>query len=749
MSVGFSEAQRESTKEYARRQRGDIWFPMRDIKQALFRTHTDNKEAWLLAEALAGGNTSILPESVVGEDENGRPAVKIDSIAQRGMKPFQALREIKGAVALFEALDRDKTLAGEDSVEVRRFVAERKKVSERVREEVVEHLHTFVDYEYELANETSGHSFESVEAFEAYTEIQDMCQRVTESLFRAAGMNAYRPKVHLTRSLQQNAFVWSEKPDVGMKEYITDAPSTQNPQELPIYIHYGLVSHLPNEDALAAVLGHEFSHLLQPTFVGNTKPDERQRLEYDADATGMRLADSAGYNPRAMIDLFKGLVEQGGSSFFSKFGWGGSHPDTRRRVVELEKLYHDSDQLFPNATKELTPYPQKVHEAFPIIAGQQREKESRRAKLRTGYQADVSTLLDEVRNTEPIPEIFLSADAFHHVHTVVQIALERELVDQELAHGTLRYRDAVLKAMSTFTLGLKLKDHPHEGPPYQWSINLPDSTEFIVKDRKSLNVDEVLGIPKAEDWCAKKTGTAPFERPEHYVEKLQTEYKQVLTNLGMTTEPRADSIEDWLDAENQDVAPFWELIESRYLKAGETFDRGERLSIIKQFLASFVHGGTTAMFSLVRSRNLSKTIETYEVDIPEPGKLQAAPLGLRAQKKQETKTVKGEIEMSEKEEQFFLKFNYSDRPKPGFDIWEKRDDHTPFMVQNLSAAIRQKTIETYGAVLRVDGGAEVPDTILEYLLSGLLSGGGGQECGSGSVNPFFLSSTCGVGTKVV
>ena len=97
--------------------------------------------------------------------------------------------------------------------------------------------------------------------------------------------------------------------------------STVNAFALPgghIYVNTGLLAFVRSDDELAVVLGHEVSHVelrhATPNLarsvlsLGYTKYQE-----FDADVRGVHLAEQAGYDPRAAMDVFTRLALQGGS----------------------------------------------------------------------------------------------------------------------------------------------------------------------------------------------------------------------------------------------------------------------------------------------------------------------------------------------------------------------------------------------------------------------------------------------------
>eukprot|EP00931_Biecheleriopsis_adriatica_P064887 TRINITY_DN39563_c0_g1_i2.p1 TRINITY_DN39563_c0_g1~~TRINITY_DN39563_c0_g1_i2.p1 ORF type:complete len:190 (-),score=47.19 TRINITY_DN39563_c0_g1_i2:104-673(-) len=97
----------------------------------------------------------------------------------------------------------------------------------------------------------------------------------------------------------------------------------------------GLVSML-------AVLG------IQPLLTYSVELPFSREHEFEADATGLRIAARAGYNPRDAAKFFERLskfseVLEGGSS---KRSWSSTHPTTEDRIAQLKELEADAMKLY-------------------------------------------------------------------------------------------------------------------------------------------------------------------------------------------------------------------------------------------------------------------------------------------------------------------------------------------------------------------------------------------------------------------
>jgi len=151
-------------------------------------------------------------------------------------------------------------------------------------------------------------------------------------------------------------------------------PTTVNAFALPggqIFITHGLYKRLPNEDALAGVLGHEIGHVLarhaaeqmatamknasiaqgagvlaggdygaNPQFAAmvnqllNTKYGRED--EYQSDEIGVRLLIEAGYDPEGLIEVMKVLEQASGGQSPPEFL--STHPNPGNRLERLREL---------------------------------------------------------------------------------------------------------------------------------------------------------------------------------------------------------------------------------------------------------------------------------------------------------------------------------------------------------------------------------------------------------------------------
>lgn len=139
-----------------------------------------------------------------------------------------------------------------------------------------------------------------------------------------------------------------------------------------VYVHSGLLAALHNDDELAAVLGHEIAHVhahhivrqqeksqvldytaLLGTMLSVVQPavgalataaSQAAKLQYtrdfeqEADFLGARYMQSAGYDPRAMLDFFKLLSDQQRLSPTTVPPYLQTHPLSDERLDRLEAV---------------------------------------------------------------------------------------------------------------------------------------------------------------------------------------------------------------------------------------------------------------------------------------------------------------------------------------------------------------------------------------------------------------------------
>lgn len=138
----------------------------------------------------------------------------------------------------------------------------------------------------------------------------------------------------------------------------------------PIYFYRGLIELADSDDEIAAVLGHEASHVVKrhsakqisdaqmkgiiasvalggqsdlvQTLAGLGLQLDQLRYsrddETEADTNGFRYLVAAGYNPDAMASFFRKMAQKSGRGGPE---WLSSHPVTSKRIERAERMAAD------------------------------------------------------------------------------------------------------------------------------------------------------------------------------------------------------------------------------------------------------------------------------------------------------------------------------------------------------------------------------------------------------------------------
>ncbi|MCW5939095.1 MAG: M48 family metalloprotease [Fimbriimonadaceae bacterium] len=166
----------------------------------------------------------------------------------------------------------------------------------------------------------------------------------------------------------------------------------------PIFFYTGLLDHLPNEDAVAGILGHEIVHIRNQHWASAYADNTKRRLglavvltllragdtvfdiasvsdsllfslpysrrhESEADRVGYDMMSALGYNPQGMVDSFTTLKQLSGGG--SRVEILSTHPDTDKRIQALSKRVSEEKRSFepvqPRAEGLYKPIPEKTN----------------------------------------------------------------------------------------------------------------------------------------------------------------------------------------------------------------------------------------------------------------------------------------------------------------------------------------------------------------------------------------------------
>jgi predicted Zn-dependent protease len=236
-----------------------------------------------------------------------------------------------------------------------------------------------------------------------------------------------------------------------------------------VYVNSGLLAGVRNEDELAAVLGHEIGHVhahhvirqqeatqalnyaaLLGTLLSVVQPAAgalasatsaaialkyQREFEQEADYLGARYLQSAGYDPRAMLDFFKQLADDTRISATGAPPYLQSHPVTDERLNHLEAVLKTQQW----APRERRP------PSFALLRAQAL------ARVRTSPPNDVLKAYRqaaEASPSDPLAQYLLGVVNLEvgQVESATEaLALARtggiEAADRELGRAALRRRD--------------------------------------------------------------------------------------------------------------------------------------------------------------------------------------------------------------------------------------------------------------------------------------------------------------------
>jgi hypothetical protein len=744
--MSFAEYQRERTSERARQSKYNNIFPVHDIPFAIFRLAEDDQAVKNLALAIAEqGVEQILPSEILAKDEHGKLGIQLSILDNIENDVKQKLRATPGALDLLRYLNEDRLLSGEESIEIQQFRHERERIAREVGSEIVNGLRKETDFDYELVGDATEHSFTTEEEKKAFEKLQTFAQGIVKKLFQTAGLKYLQPKVHVTRSREVNAWVLNVGKEDAVAEYLATAQKSEAPLELPIYIHYGLFQAVKSEDALAGVLAHEFAHLLQPNYLGLTASDTRQRLEYDADVTALHVANATGFNPRGLIQFIDQFSDSG---FLQKFGWG-THPDSPRRMIELEKELNRADVPLPNTAKAISSLPTEIQQAVATIETTKRPKlvsvGNTSAHWREKHDQRKKYASEAYLEEHSEPEFFLSFEMQKLFNAEANRRVTEVFIEQELAHDVVGYRTQLLRTLETCLIGLYQREHlpPGEEIQLKCSIKTPDrqkSTQLILgslpENVLSLPHDPLYMGSKINLDHAKKSleekNAGEITRQTYLLKKSTPEIQNAYAS-----EWKTKTIEDWIDPDNKTVQPFWDEIvrimsriyEDDRVVVPTHLTREERLYQIHHLLSELVSTpqynsyGDSSVMTLVKQKPAKK--EEYESvqisHVDQPDVLSHIDLHGRAQRRSTIEkptftTTKKIVAETQNEIITSLVPEGHDLVK---SIWDCRSEKMPPVVQPYTALVQEKTVLAYQELRRAHRLPKCDETVARYVCARL------------------------------
>jgi hypothetical protein len=712
-----SERQKRRTVEYVeRRETSAIFFPVDDIELALMRRGAGNELMTDLINLIRVARYKVIPPGLIVE-KKGKKYLDLSVLTGDDPELLEQLKQIHGAYELFTFLDRDLTLQGRHSTQVLEFKRKRIEIAEKMADHVRRYGQQRVDFDYELAGPETGHTFPSEETKEDCKEVQDYCQAIMDRIHAVSGLNNIRPRVHLTRSGEANAFVWSEHGEEGIKNLLEIAKTGQM-VELPVYIHLGLLGKIKYDDELAGIFAHELTHIMQPSFGRTRSREESQRFEYDADKSAIHLSDAAGFNPRGLINIFKDF--QRGDDFIARLG-GSSHPETLSRITELEKEYHRRDLPLINSSKRLKPKPARIATASDKI------KQALELKISATnlWELEARRELDEyLAGYSGADLYFRGKDEKYHnhegfnqiVHEIALLRLRNAVIQQELVHGTLGFRERMLEAMKHFVMGVKLAD-ANTDPNVRYDFKLPRA-DF--KDISRIpDVETYFSVPKEEKYLS---GSDNMERlllnnPVEKFPELNTATQQA--GMGMDLDQLPSTVEEWINTDNQYTDLFWR----QYDKDGIR-DKKKRLKILMDIMLDYVtrapgydyydplHG---AVIGIKKSTDKTR-IKRIPVKPEVSGVLELLPERLRTQKRKKAMEIEYKEETEKLTEKSLLM--RSDGKKLLLPHNMRQIDYLdqPPLIRRLAEIVHDKSIESYQEILTLDGREVADPKVIEFIL---------------------------------
>ena len=238
-----------------------------------------------------------------------------------------------------------------------RFIEVLSTNTDKSKEEIEAELDYYVQKKhYEMLHINGFVDRADSEQAEVVYRIFDRVVNAYNELARRQNQPAFRGRLFIVDSPDVNAFVFSEHDDVYLSLGII--------RELANFCQNENISF--NEDLIAAVLGHEFTHIMQhSSYEGisfsdyqenklliNEILDLKRQAEYNADQGAVALLSMAGYNPEAMLhtlNFLSRLTKRTSAEYAI-----ADHPHPKERIVNLQNYLEDDTRVFSNWNKSFS-----------------------------------------------------------------------------------------------------------------------------------------------------------------------------------------------------------------------------------------------------------------------------------------------------------------------------------------------------------------------------------------------------------
>ena len=544
----FKESLRERAKQFERSKHQDQLFVLADIPAAIVRLNLSNPALDDLAQQISQGAIDKLPNLPLVTNAEGVACIDMSRFVEVFKKAdVKKHGNLDALGELYVALDRDMVLRGESSMSTVEFQRERAEIARVVYQDLCQYNRNYVNFWNQLASEECPDPYEKPEDKEHFEQMQACAQSITDRLFATTGLKKYKPKVLLTRDIQLNAFVFGTDTGKAIREAVVENLGKNEQAELPIFIHTGLIAGIQNQDQLAGVLAHEFSHLLQPAYnetTGGQSEELSKRLEYGADAMGMKMADAAGFNPRALIDVFKEFPDQSRMQIL----FGGSHPSTQDRIIELEKLFNRTDETLSNAEKPLTEFDSDMHAAAKEICDRKRTKPAFFGvqMQEAEHEGRLAQLILENESSKD----FISTDNIHEFGDVLKLSRQRAFASHEFQTGERGSRGFLSEQLQAMVLLFQKNGYGKQIAQYgsENRYFFPEFKEeelFAPMKDPEQYLEPEWDAAKKPDWNHLRSwGLEPVQKKE-----------------GIDLSKGIPSFETWLDPTSPEAKILWDLVE--------------------------------------------------------------------------------------------------------------------------------------------------------------------------------------------